>query len=112
METRVRLVKRRLKKNQVPNNTRLIVKHRPLTSVESKMHRYREKQLEPSCYEDESEQEQDEQLVPSKVQVNDKGLFFKKQNLQYYTNFCKLTFLIKFTILITCKLIFSLIMRN
>lgn len=72
LETRVRLVKRRLKKNQVPNNTRLIVKHRPLTSVESKMHRYREKQLEPSCYEDESEQEQDEQLVPSKVQVNDK----------------------------------------
>ncbi|XP_051156582.1 RNA polymerase II-associated factor 1 homolog [Leptopilina boulardi] len=70
LETRVRLVKRRLKANQVANNTRLIVKHRPLTSTESKMHRYREKQLEPAGY-DESEQEEEVQLVQPQIQENE-----------------------------------------
>lgn len=77
LETRVRLVKRRLKANQVANNTRLIVKHRPLTSTESKMHRYREKQLEPAGY-DESEQEEEVQLVQPQIQENEnKGLLIR-----------------------------------
>lgn len=69
LETRVRLCKRRQKSNQVANNTRLIVKHRPLTSSESKMHRFREKQLEPFGY-DESDQEEEVEVSQSEVQQN------------------------------------------
>ncbi|XP_033165140.1 RNA polymerase II-associated factor 1 homolog [Drosophila mauritiana] len=46
LETRVRLNKRRVKVGQQPNNTKLVVKHRPLDSMEHRMQRYRERQLE------------------------------------------------------------------
>ena len=56
LETRVRLSKRRQKIGQQPNNTRLVVRHRPLNAGEFKMQRYREKQLEPAGDEDEEEE--------------------------------------------------------
>lgn len=61
METRVRLSKRRQKVGQQPNNTRLIVRHRPLNAIEFRMQRYREKQLEPPGEEDEDEEEEEEE---------------------------------------------------
>ncbi|CAD1476426.1 unnamed protein product, partial [Heterotrigona itama] len=61
LETRVRLSKRRQKVGQQPNNTRLIVRHRPLNANEFKMQRYREKQLEPPGEEDEDEEEEEEE---------------------------------------------------
>ncbi|XP_043684387.1 RNA polymerase II-associated factor 1 homolog [Vespula pensylvanica] len=61
LETRVRLSKRRQKAGQQPNNTRLIVRHRPLNANEFKMQRYREKQLEPPGEEDEDEEEEEEE---------------------------------------------------
>ncbi|XP_076302677.1 RNA polymerase II-associated factor 1 homolog [Lasioglossum baleicum] len=61
LETRVRLSKRRQKVGQQPNNTRLIVRHRPLNATEFKMQRYREKQLEPPGEEDEDEEEEEEE---------------------------------------------------
>lgn len=61
LETRVRLSKRRQKAGQQPNNTRLIVRHRPLNANEFKMQRYREKQLEPPGEEDEEEEEEEEE---------------------------------------------------
>ncbi|KAH0566843.1 RNA polymerase-associated factor [Cotesia glomerata] len=60
LETRVRLSKRRQKAGQQPNNTRLAVKHRPLTASEFKMQRYREKLLEPPNEDEEEEEEDDE----------------------------------------------------
>ncbi|EDV47816.1 RNA polymerase II-associated factor 1 homolog [Drosophila erecta] len=58
LETRVRLNKRRVKVGQQPNNTKLVVKHRPLDSMEHRMQRYRERQLEvPGEEEEEVEEE-------------------------------------------------------
>lgn len=75
LETRVRLSKRRQKVGQPPNNTKLVVKHRPLNAPEHRMQRYRERQLEPPGEEDEediedeepeeSEEEEQEQLPES-----------------------------------------------
>lgn len=50
--------KRRQKAGQQPNNTRLVVKHRPLNAQEFRMQRYREKLLEPPGEEDEEEEEE------------------------------------------------------
>ncbi|EFN89122.1 RNA polymerase II-associated factor 1 homolog [Harpegnathos saltator] len=61
LETRVRLSKRRQKAGQQPNNTRLIVRHRPLNAIEFRMQRYREKQLEPPGEDDEDEEEEEEE---------------------------------------------------
>ncbi|GLG96208.1 Rna polymerase ii-associated factor 1-like protein [Gryllus bimaculatus] len=66
LETRVRLSKRRQKAGQQPNNTRLVVKHRPLNAPEHRMQRYREKQLEPPGEEDEEEDEEEEAPQASK----------------------------------------------
>ncbi|XP_072756643.1 RNA polymerase II-associated factor 1 homolog [Anoplolepis gracilipes] len=74
LETRVRLSKRRQKVGQQPNNTRLIVRHRPLNAPEFKMQRYREKQLEPPGEEDEDEEEEEEeeeQETQQEVEKND-----------------------------------------
>lgn len=57
----MRLSKRRQKVGQQPNNTRLIVRHRPLNANEFRMQRYREKQLEPPGEEDEDEEEEEEE---------------------------------------------------
>uniref|UniRef100_A0A1L8DGW4 RNA polymerase II-associated factor 1 homolog n=1 Tax=Nyssomyia neivai TaxID=330878 RepID=A0A1L8DGW4_9DIPT len=67
LETRVRLNKRRQKIGQAPNNTKLVVKHRPLNAPEHRMQRYRERQLEAHAEEDEEEmeepiQEEDEEI--------------------------------------------------
>ncbi|MCL4138087.1 UNVERIFIED_CONTAM: hypothetical protein GTU68_013758, partial [Idotea baltica] len=59
LETRVRLSKRRLKQGQQPNNSRLVVTHRPLNAHEHKTQRYREKMLEPPCEEEEEEEEEE-----------------------------------------------------
>nr|CAD7432293.1 unnamed protein product [Timema monikensis] len=53
LETRVRLSKRRQKVGQPPNNTRLVVRHRPLNAQEFRMQRYRERMLEPTGEEEE-----------------------------------------------------------
>nr|XP_045597463.1 RNA polymerase II-associated factor 1 homolog [Procambarus clarkii] len=47
LETRVCLSKPRLKQGQQPNNSRLVVRHRPLIAQEHKSQRFREKMLEP-----------------------------------------------------------------
>lgn len=75
----MRLSKRRQKVGQQPNNTRLIVRHRPLNANEFRMQRYREKQLEPPGEEDEDEEEEEEeeeeQDTHQEVEKNDgKGL--------------------------------------
>lgn len=64
LETRVRLSKRRQKLGVQANNTKLIVKHRPLNAVEHKMQVTREKQLEPPGDEDDEEVEEDEEEPP------------------------------------------------
>ncbi|XP_030373723.1 RNA polymerase II-associated factor 1 homolog [Scaptodrosophila lebanonensis] len=71
LETRVRLNKRRVKVGQQPNNTKLVVKHRPLDAMEHRMQRYRERQLEvPGEEEEEVEEEMDvdEQAAGEKEQ--------------------------------------------
>lgn len=77
LETRVRLSKRRQKAGQPPNNTRLVVQHRPLNASEFKMQRYREKQLEPPGEEDEEEEEEveepEEETQQETQQETDKG---------------------------------------
>ncbi|KAH8294824.1 hypothetical protein KR018_003380 [Drosophila ironensis] len=69
LETRVRLNKRRVKVGQQPNNTKLVVKHRPLDGMEHRMQRYRERQLEVPGEEEEEEVEEeleaDEQETPA-----------------------------------------------
>ncbi|XP_012341260.1 RNA polymerase II-associated factor 1 homolog isoform X2 [Apis florea] len=72
LETRVRLSKRRQKVGQQPNNTRLIVRHRPLNANEFKMQRYREKQLEPPGEEDEDEEEEEEEEEEEPQQETEK----------------------------------------
>ncbi|XP_060647637.1 RNA polymerase II-associated factor 1 homolog [Drosophila nasuta] len=60
LETRVRLNKRRVKVGQQPNNTKLVVKHRPLDAMEHRVQRYRERQLDvPGEEEEEEEMEVD-----------------------------------------------------
>ncbi|XP_046813142.1 RNA polymerase II-associated factor 1 homolog [Vespa crabro] len=73
LETRVRLSKRRQKAGQQPNNTRLIVRHRPLNANEFKMQRYREKQLEPPGEEDEDEEEEEEEEEEEMQQETEKA---------------------------------------
>jgi hypothetical protein len=75
LETRVRLSKRRQKAGQQPNNTRLIVRHRPLNANEFRMQRYREKQLEPPGDDDEDEEEEEEETQQEVEKINAKGLF-------------------------------------
>lgn len=72
----MRLSKRRQKVGQQPNNTRLIVRHRPLNANEFRMQRYREKQLEPPGEEDEDEEEEEEEEeTQQEAEKNDgKGL--------------------------------------
>nr|CAD7261419.1 unnamed protein product [Timema shepardi] len=53
MRQDVRLSKRRQKVGQPPNNTRLVVRHRPLNAQEFRMQRYRERMLEPTGEEEE-----------------------------------------------------------
>ncbi|KAF6204813.1 hypothetical protein GE061_018975 [Apolygus lucorum] len=74
LETRVRLSKRRQKAGQPPNNTRLVVKHRPMDANEFNIHRQREKQLEPHVEEDEdeSEEEDEEEEEPKRTENKDK----------------------------------------
>ena len=48
LETRVRLSKRRLKAGQQPSNSKLVVRHRPLSKQELKMQRYR--YVRSSCW--------------------------------------------------------------
>lgn len=65
LETRVRLSKRRLKAGQQASNSKLVVKHRPLNKQESRMQRYRERNLAPPNEEDEiSEEEEEEEQLP------------------------------------------------
>lgn len=75
----MRLSKRRQKVGQQPNNTRLIVRHRPLNANEFRMQRYREKQLEPPGEEDEDEEEEEEEEeTQQEAEKNDgKGLSVK-----------------------------------
>ncbi|KAK4303625.1 hypothetical protein Pmani_024384 [Petrolisthes manimaculis] len=61
LETRVRLSKRRLKQGQQPNNSRLVVRHRPLIAMEHKTQRFRERMLEPPGDEEEEEEEEMEE---------------------------------------------------
>lgn len=61
LDHRVRLSKRRQKIGQPPNNTRLVVKHKPLNAQEFRMQRYRERQLEPPGEEEEEDEEEEEQ---------------------------------------------------
>jgi RNA polymerase II-associated factor 1 len=72
LETRVRLSKRRQKLANVANNTKLVVKHRPLNAAEHKMQVMRDKQLEPQGDEDEemAESEPEEPETPAKVTVD------------------------------------------
>lgn len=68
LETRVRLSKRRQKGVQA-NNTKLVVKHRPLNATEHKMQVNRDKQLEPQGDEDEEmEESEQEEEAPVKVE--------------------------------------------
>merc|ERR1719219_3310257 len=61
LETRVRLSKRRLKAGQQASNSKLVVKHRPLNKQESKMQRYRERNLEPPNEEEEISDDDEEE---------------------------------------------------
>ena len=62
LETRVRLTKRRPKPGEpATSNTRLVLRHRTLTSREHRMFRQREKQLEPANQQDEDEEEMEEE---------------------------------------------------
>ncbi|KAG5682333.1 hypothetical protein PVAND_011692 [Polypedilum vanderplanki] len=56
LETRVRLSKRRQKVGVQINNTKLVVRHRPLNAIEHRMHLSREKNLEPPGEEEEEEE--------------------------------------------------------
>ncbi|XP_049778651.1 RNA polymerase II-associated factor 1 homolog [Schistocerca cancellata] len=68
LETRVRLSKRRQKVGQQPNNTRLIVRHRPLKAQEYRMQRYRERQLEPPGEEEEEEEDEEDEEEEEETQ--------------------------------------------
>ncbi|KAH8407812.1 hypothetical protein KR215_002301 [Drosophila sulfurigaster] len=68
LETRVRLNKRRVKVGQQPNNTKLVVKHRPLDAMEHRVQRYRERQLDvPGEEEEEEEMEVDSEQTQTQT---------------------------------------------
>lgn len=72
LETRVRLSKRRQKAGAQTNNTKLIVKHRPLNAAEHKMQVMRDKQLEPQGDEDEEmEEDEDNEEVEGKDETKE-----------------------------------------
>lgn len=73
----MRLSKRRQKVGQQPNNTRLIVRHRPLNANEFRMQRYREKQLEPPGEEDEDEEEEEEEEIQQEEKIDGKDTAVK-----------------------------------
>lgn len=73
----MRLSKRRQKVGQQPNNTRLIVRHRPLNANEFRMQRYREKQLEPPGEEDEDEEEEEEEETQHEEKIDGKDTAVK-----------------------------------
>lgn len=87
----MRLSKRRQKVGQQPNNTRLIVRHRPLNANEFRMQRYREKQLEPPGEEDEDEEEEDIQQEAEKT--DGKGLLINKGRFAHSLLLCFSLFL-------------------
>ncbi|XP_064487881.1 RNA polymerase II-associated factor 1 homolog [Ornithodoros turicata] len=60
LETRVRLSKRRLKPGVQPNNSKLVVRHRPLNELEHKTQQLRLTQLEPPQEEEEEEEEEEQ----------------------------------------------------
>lgn len=57
LETRVRLSKRRLKAGVAPNNSRLVVTHRPMNEAEMKTQEIRQTQLDLPVEEEEDEEE-------------------------------------------------------
>jgi RNA polymerase II-associated factor 1 len=61
LETRVRLTKRRAKAGNPPNNSKLIVKHRPLSDAEFRTQEIRLKQLQPPADDDEAAEEEEEE---------------------------------------------------
>lgn len=65
LETRVRLSKRRLKPGMQPNNSRLVVRHRPLNETEFTVQEKRMSYLEPPQEEEEEEEEEPEQEEPA-----------------------------------------------
>merc|ERR1719322_2298530 len=71
LETRVRLSKRRLKAGQQPSNSKLVVRHRPLSKQELKMQRYRDRMLEPLGEEEEEEDDDDEEEEEEENQIQD-----------------------------------------
>merc|ERR1719264_1106435 len=71
LETRVRLSKRRLKAGQQPSNSKLVVRHRPLSKQELKMQRYRDRMLEPLGEEEEEEDDDDEEEEEEESQIQD-----------------------------------------
>lgn len=73
LETRVRLSKRRQKAGTAPNNTRLVVRHRPMDANEFNIHRQREKQLQhPIEEEDEEESAGEEEKKEEEKKTNNK----------------------------------------
>jgi RNA polymerase II-associated factor 1 len=73
LETRVRLSKRRQKIGAQTSNTKLIVKHRPITAAEHRVQRYRERLLEPPGEEDdEMEEEEEPDEDEAKVKTGEK----------------------------------------
>ena len=75
LETRVRLTKRRLKAGQQASNSKLVVKHRPLSKQELKMQRYRERNLEPPNEEEEisDDDEEEEEQLPETTEGAEEG---------------------------------------
>lgn len=71
LDTLVRLRKRRQAPGQQLNNTLLAVKHRPVNENEHKMHRNRERQLEPPNDDDEEEEEEEEGQKQEEEQAED-----------------------------------------
>uniref|UniRef100_T1JIF2 RNA polymerase II-associated factor 1 homolog n=1 Tax=Strigamia maritima TaxID=126957 RepID=T1JIF2_STRMM len=63
LETKVRLSKRRVKAGVQPNNSRLIVKHRPLNAQEFKLQEVRLMQLEPPQEEEEEMEVEDKSVA-------------------------------------------------
>ena len=72
LETRVRLSKRRQKLQAQANNTKLVVKHRPLNAAEHKMQVIRDKQLEPQGDEDEEMESEPEEEIAKVEEKEDK----------------------------------------
>jgi RNA polymerase II-associated factor 1 len=67
LETRVRLSKRRQKAGAPANNTKLVVRHRPLNAIEHRMQVTRERNLEPAGEEEEMEKDEPEEEILEKA---------------------------------------------